>query len=833
MKEIRWHARAGQGAKTAAQLLAVALLREGKSVQAFPEYGPERRGAPMRAYTRYDDRPIRRHDSIEEPDAVVVLEPSLARAPTSPTGSARRRSSSSTRSSPLAGALCVPADAIGAPSPSTWSCSARSRLRSASRRSTAWPRPPSRCSAGRPTRPSCIRGARGRLRARRGASDGRPERLARARARRRRRPRRGRAAADRRLAHRPQARRSTSSSASTACSAGSTARTRRSCSTEPPSPASTSTTARAASSAPPSARPARSRWCPMTTELAQAQLLTGGEAVAEAMRQIDPDVVPGLPDHAADADHPGLREGGRRRPRPRRADQRRVRALGDERRDRRRARRRADDDRDLVAGPRADGRGRLHRRLDARAGRDGARQPRALRPDQHPLRPLRLDADPRLRRDPALRRERAGGVRPDRDRAAARRAPGRAPARDRLPRRLHDHPLRRAGRAARRRRRCASSSASTGSRTRCSTSSASTTQGPFAMPDYYFELRRQQADAIEAPLDDLRRARRRVRSSDRPVATARSRPYRARRRRARARLPRLDAPAPRRTSSTSCATEGEARRPAEDLLLPAASRPSEIAERARRGRDAVVVLDRADSPGGAPPLFAEVAVALRPGPALRSHVYGLGGRDLHPDDIREVFAGQPRMSASDTIRRQERAVSRLKTLVRDEHGTPPLRGGHSLCQGCGIPMVVRTVLDSIERPEGRRQRDRLPRGRDDALPDDRLERPVAARRVRERGRGRERRRGRLPRAPPARRAAAGRRADDRRLRRRRRHLRHRPAGALRRARARATVRLRLLRQRGLHEHRDPALRRDPVRRGDDDQPGRRRSRSARCSSART
>jgi len=78
VKEIRWHARAGQGAKTAAQLLAVALLREGKAVQAFPEYGPERRGAPMRAYTRFDEKPIRRHDSVEEPDAVVVLEPSLA-----------------------------------------------------------------------------------------------------------------------------------------------------------------------------------------------------------------------------------------------------------------------------------------------------------------------------------------------------------------------------------------------------------------------------------------------------------------------------------------------------------------------------------------------------------------------------------------------------------------------------------------------------------------------------------------------------------------------------------------------------------------------------------
>jgi pyruvate ferredoxin oxidoreductase gamma subunit len=78
LTEIRWHARAGQGAKTAAQILALALLREGKGVQAFPEYGPERRGAPLRAYTRVSDRPIRRHDAVTEPDLVVVLEPSLA-----------------------------------------------------------------------------------------------------------------------------------------------------------------------------------------------------------------------------------------------------------------------------------------------------------------------------------------------------------------------------------------------------------------------------------------------------------------------------------------------------------------------------------------------------------------------------------------------------------------------------------------------------------------------------------------------------------------------------------------------------------------------------------
>jgi pyruvate ferredoxin oxidoreductase gamma subunit len=112
MNEIRWHARAGQGAKTAAQLLAVALLREGKSVQAFPEYGPERRGSPMRAYTRYDDRPIRRRDSIEEPDAVVVLEPSLAAAPDVTDGLRPGGLLLVNSEEHLAGAVCVPADRL-------------------------------------------------------------------------------------------------------------------------------------------------------------------------------------------------------------------------------------------------------------------------------------------------------------------------------------------------------------------------------------------------------------------------------------------------------------------------------------------------------------------------------------------------------------------------------------------------------------------------------------------------------------------------------------------------------------------------------------------------
>jgi len=110
VKEIRWHARAGQGAKTAAQLLAVALLREGKSVQAFPEYGPERRGSPMRAYTRYDDRPIRRRDSIEEPDAVVVLEPSLAGGPDVTDGLQPGGLLLVNSEHPIEGAVCVDAD---------------------------------------------------------------------------------------------------------------------------------------------------------------------------------------------------------------------------------------------------------------------------------------------------------------------------------------------------------------------------------------------------------------------------------------------------------------------------------------------------------------------------------------------------------------------------------------------------------------------------------------------------------------------------------------------------------------------------------------------------
>lgn len=81
LTEIRWHARAGQGAKTASHILALALLRSGRSVQSFPEYGPERRGAPLRAYTRFGATSVRRHDSVEHPDLVVVLDESLLAEP--------------------------------------------------------------------------------------------------------------------------------------------------------------------------------------------------------------------------------------------------------------------------------------------------------------------------------------------------------------------------------------------------------------------------------------------------------------------------------------------------------------------------------------------------------------------------------------------------------------------------------------------------------------------------------------------------------------------------------------------------------------------------------
>ena len=75
--EIRWHGRGGQGAKTASLLLADAAFNTGKYIQGFPEYGPERMGAPITAYNRISNTPITIHSNIYEPDYVVVVDDTL------------------------------------------------------------------------------------------------------------------------------------------------------------------------------------------------------------------------------------------------------------------------------------------------------------------------------------------------------------------------------------------------------------------------------------------------------------------------------------------------------------------------------------------------------------------------------------------------------------------------------------------------------------------------------------------------------------------------------------------------------------------------------------
>jgi len=75
--EIRWHGRGGQGVVTAGKLLAETALGTGQYFQAFPDYGPERMGAPIRAFTRISSKPITIHSQIETPDVVLVLDPTL------------------------------------------------------------------------------------------------------------------------------------------------------------------------------------------------------------------------------------------------------------------------------------------------------------------------------------------------------------------------------------------------------------------------------------------------------------------------------------------------------------------------------------------------------------------------------------------------------------------------------------------------------------------------------------------------------------------------------------------------------------------------------------
>jgi pyruvate ferredoxin oxidoreductase alpha subunit len=159
-----------------------------------------------------------------------------------------------------------------------------------------------------------------------------------------------------------------------------------------------------------------------------------------------------------------------------------------------------------------------------------------------------------------------------------------------------------------------------------------TTQGPFAMPDYYYELRRQQAAAIEGALAVFEQI-----GAELSLLTGRE--YGA--------VERYRLEGAERALVCLASTAGTAKDVVDELrdegeavgLLRICSyRPFPAAEvrAALADVDEIVVLDRADSPGGSPPLAVEVAHAAGP---VESHVYGLGGRDLHPADLRAVFAG--------------------------------------------------------------------------------------------------------------------------------------------------------------------------------------------------
>ena len=162
------------------------------------------------------------------------------------------------------------------------------------------------------------------------------------------------------------------------------------------------------------------------------------------------------------------------------------------------------------------------------------------------------------------------------------------------------------------------------------------TQGPFAMPDYYFELRRAQVAALEAALPAFTDVSVELtRLTGRPLTTIE-----------RYRLDGADTVVVALGSTAGTVKEGV------DLLREEGERvgllrvvsfrpfPHHAIARALAAARSVVVLDRADSPGGAPPLFAELASTLYgSGVDLRGHVYGLGGRELHPEDLRDIVSG--------------------------------------------------------------------------------------------------------------------------------------------------------------------------------------------------
>ncbi len=164
-----------------------------------------------------------------------------------------------------------------------------------------------------------------------------------------------------------------------------------------------------------------------------------------------------------------------------------------------------------------------------------------------------------------------------------------------------------------------------------------TTQGPFAMPDYYMELRRQQGIANENVLAVLAEV-----SGEFEQLIGRR--YDA--------VERYRLDGAQRVLVALGSTAGIAKDVVDELrdegeavgllrLVSFRPFPAAAIADALGPKGSVIVLDRADSPGGTPPLFAEVAAALYDfGPELTSHVYGLGGRELHPADLRAIFAGE-------------------------------------------------------------------------------------------------------------------------------------------------------------------------------------------------
>ncbi|MFH0973413.1 MAG: 2-oxoacid:acceptor oxidoreductase family protein [Candidatus Micrarchaeota archaeon] len=80
MIEIRFHGRGGQGAVTSGEILANAAFNDGKNAQSFPAFGPERSGAPVKAFCRIDDKPVRLHEEVREPDYLLILDETLADA---------------------------------------------------------------------------------------------------------------------------------------------------------------------------------------------------------------------------------------------------------------------------------------------------------------------------------------------------------------------------------------------------------------------------------------------------------------------------------------------------------------------------------------------------------------------------------------------------------------------------------------------------------------------------------------------------------------------------------------------------------------------------------